>query len=94
MRNEHLLKQSYDKLQATLKSQKSHIDELQRSNQELYGAIDRLREDLTQNGRLIGERDSQMDALHKEIKRAMADKNDKEGLIKSKQIPSYLLEKH
>ena len=39
-KNENLLKQSYDKVVQNLKTQKAHIDEIQKNQNELYKAIE------------------------------------------------------
>jgi hypothetical protein len=45
-----------------------------------------MREEVGGASRQVGEREAKIEGLHREVKRAMADKNEKEGLIKSKKF--------
>lgn len=83
IKNESLLRQAYDRISASLKNQKGHIDELQRSNQDLYQVIDRLKDEISDKVRLLGEKDAKVEGLQKEVKKVMGEKCDKESLIKT-----------
>jgi hypothetical protein len=83
-KNEILLKQAYEKLTHSFKSQKAHLDEIQMNNSELYQSIERLKVDIRESAKAIDERDAKIDSMQNDIKRALQEKADKESLIKSK----------
>lgn len=83
-KNETLLKQAYEKLTQTFKTQKSHLDELQLNNSELYETIEALKSDLKESSKAIEQRDGKIEQMQSDVKKVLQEKADKESLIKSK----------